>query len=81
MILIAQGLGGTPSVDLADKGETEWSFGQLLTLMLLILPFVSALELLRGMDGFVMSQDFANNWQDKWQFLGRMRNATLTKCH
>ncbi|PPJ51087.1 hypothetical protein CBER1_07902 [Cercospora berteroae] len=48
VILIAQGLGGTPSVDLADKGETEWSFGQLLTLMLLVLPFVSALELLRG---------------------------------
>ncbi|KAF2208708.1 hypothetical protein CERZMDRAFT_114430 [Cercospora zeae-maydis SCOH1-5] len=48
VILIAQGLGGTPSVELADKGETEWSFGQLLTMMLLILPFVSALELLRG---------------------------------
>ncbi|EMF11749.1 uncharacterized protein SEPMUDRAFT_133746 [Sphaerulina musiva SO2202] len=48
VILIAQALGGTPSVNLADRGETEWTFGQLLTMLLLILPFISALEIFRG---------------------------------
>ncbi|KAI5364749.1 hypothetical protein Slin15195_G042870 [Septoria linicola] len=48
IILISQALGGTPSVDLADRGETDWTFGQVLTMLLLILPFVSALEILRG---------------------------------
>jgi ACR3 family arsenite efflux pump ArsB len=47
VILVSQAF-GTPSVPLDDAGETEWSFGQLLTMLLLILPFVSALEIFRG---------------------------------
>lgn len=47
VIIISQAF-GNPSVKLADTGEKEWSFGQLLTMLLLILPFVSALEIFRG---------------------------------
>lgn len=39
---------GTPSVELATEGEKQWGFGQLLTMLLLILPFVTALEVFRG---------------------------------
>lgn len=39
---------GTPSVELSDEGERQWSFGQLLALLLLVLPFISALEIYRG---------------------------------
>ena len=48
VIIISQAF-GSPSVDLSDEGEKQWSFGQLLTMLLLILPFVSALEIVRGM--------------------------------
>ncbi|KAF2172709.1 hypothetical protein M409DRAFT_49248 [Zasmidium cellare ATCC 36951] len=47
VIIISQAF-GTPSVNLSDMGEKEWSFGQLLTMLLLLLPFVSALEIFRG---------------------------------
>lgn len=47
VIIISQAF-GSPSVKLADTGEKEWSFGQLLTMLLLLLPFVSALEIFRG---------------------------------
>jgi hypothetical protein len=39
---------GSPSVVLDDTGEKDWSFGQLLTMLLLVLPFISALEIYRG---------------------------------
>ncbi|KLU91001.1 hypothetical protein MAPG_09526 [Magnaporthiopsis poae ATCC 64411] len=39
---------GTPTVPLADRGETEWSFGQLLSLLMLLLPAISVLEIYRG---------------------------------
>lgn len=48
VIIISQAF-GSPSVDLSDDGEKQWSFGQLLTMLLLLLPFVSALEIFRGM--------------------------------
>ncbi|KAF1816025.1 hypothetical protein P152DRAFT_388483 [Eremomyces bilateralis CBS 781.70] len=60
MVLMAIGIGaaakvimlsqafGTPSVALADEGEKVWSFGQLLPLLLLLLPFMSAVEIFRG---------------------------------
>ena len=47
VIVISQAF-GSPSVNLSDQGEKSWSFGQLLTMLLLILPFLSALELMRG---------------------------------
>ncbi|EJT70184.1 hypothetical protein GGTG_12357 [Gaeumannomyces tritici R3-111a-1] len=39
---------GNPSVPLADRGETDWSFGQLLALLMLLLPAISVLEIYRG---------------------------------
>ncbi|KAM7201332.1 hypothetical protein V8F33_003432 [Rhypophila sp. PSN 637] len=39
---------GTPDVKLADQGEKSWSFGQLLSMLMLILPVISAVEILRG---------------------------------
>lgn len=39
---------GRPSVKLSDQGETVWSFGQLLSMLLLIYPLVSVVEMYRG---------------------------------
>lgn len=39
---------GSPDVTLRDEGEKDWSFGQVLGLLLLILPLVSAVEIYRG---------------------------------
>jgi len=50
VILLSQAF-GSPSVTLADTGEKDWSFGQLLPLLLLLLPLVSAVEIMRGMNG------------------------------
>jgi hypothetical protein len=47
VILLSQAF-GSPSVPLADSGEKDWSFGQLLPLLLLLLPLVSAIEIIRG---------------------------------
>ncbi|KAH6671663.1 hypothetical protein B0J14DRAFT_564264 [Halenospora varia] len=47
VILLSQAF-GTASVPLTDTGEKDWSFGQLLPLLLLLLPLVSAVEILRG---------------------------------
>jgi hypothetical protein len=47
VIMVSQAF-GTASVPLADKWEKEWSFGQLLSLLLLLLPLVSAIEIMRG---------------------------------
>ena len=47
VMLVSQAF-GTPSVSLRDGGEKDWSFGQLLPMLLLLLPLVSALEIMRG---------------------------------
>lgn len=49
-IILLSAAFGTPSVDLIDggSGERQWSFGQLLSMLLLILPLVSAIEIYRG---------------------------------
>lgn len=39
---------GTPSIPLADEDEKQWSFGQLLSMLLLVLPLISAIEIYRG---------------------------------
>lgn len=48
VLLLSQAF-GNPSVKLRDEGEKDWSFGQLLPVLLLLLPLVSAIEILRGM--------------------------------
>ncbi|TVY22390.1 hypothetical protein LHYA1_G008422 [Lachnellula hyalina] len=47
VILLSQAF-GHPNVPLKDSGERDWSFGQLLPLLLLLLPLVSSVEILRG---------------------------------
>lgn len=47
-ILLESQAFGHPSVELSDQGETVWSFGQLLSMLLLILPLVSVVEIYRG---------------------------------
>ena len=47
IILLSQAF-GTPSVKLSDQGEKDWSFGQLLSMLLLVLPLVSVVEIYRG---------------------------------
>lgn len=39
---------GHPSVKLSDEGEKDWSFGQLLSMLLLALPVISVIEIYRG---------------------------------
>ena len=39
---------GKPEINLADQGEKVWSFGQLLSLGMLLLPLVSLIEIVRG---------------------------------
>ncbi|KAK4182924.1 hypothetical protein QBC35DRAFT_509078 [Podospora australis] len=39
---------GSPDVALSDKGEKTWSFGQLLSMLMLILPVISVVEIMRG---------------------------------
>ncbi|KAH6613229.1 hypothetical protein F5144DRAFT_398121 [Chaetomium tenue] len=39
---------GHPDVKLSDEGEKQWSFGQLLSLLMLILPVISVVEIMRG---------------------------------
>lgn len=47
IILLADAF-GHPSVALTDHDEKQWSFGQLLSMLLLVLPLVSAIEIYRG---------------------------------
>ncbi|KAI1095379.1 hypothetical protein F5B19DRAFT_441287 [Rostrohypoxylon terebratum] len=37
-----------PPIKLSDNGEAQWSFGQLLSVAILLLPLVSIVEILRG---------------------------------
>jgi len=47
--LASQAFNGSPKVDLEDHDERDdWSFGQLLSLLLLALPLLSAVEIYRG---------------------------------
>ncbi|KAI1635485.1 hypothetical protein F4809DRAFT_452121 [Biscogniauxia mediterranea] len=46
--LMADAFVGNPPINLSDKGEEQWSFGQLLSVGMLLLPLVSIIEILRG---------------------------------
>jgi hypothetical protein len=49
VVLESQAFGSPPeSVHLDGTGEKEWSYGQLLPLLLLILPLISTIEIMRG---------------------------------
>ncbi|KAJ1325055.1 hypothetical protein MN608_09764 [Microdochium nivale] len=48
IILMAQAFQTNPPIRLSDAGERVWSFGQLLSVGLLLLPIVSIIEIMRG---------------------------------
>lgn len=47
VIMVCDAFGGT-TAPLRGPSEASWSFGQLLAMLVLILPFISALEIFRG---------------------------------
>jgi hypothetical protein len=47
VLLLSQAF-GSPNVVLSDQDEKDWSFGQLLSMLMLVLPVISAIEILRG---------------------------------
>jgi hypothetical protein len=47
IVLLSQAF-GHPSVKLSDEGEKQWSFGQLVPLLMILLPIISGVEILRG---------------------------------
>jgi hypothetical protein len=46
--LLADAFGAHHAIKLSDDGEMQWSFGQLLSVGMLLLPVVSIIEILRG---------------------------------
>ncbi|KAI3327676.1 hypothetical protein HD806DRAFT_330904 [Xylariaceae sp. AK1471] len=46
--LLADAFGANHPIKLSDDGEKQWSFGQLLSVGMLLLPVVSIIEILRG---------------------------------
>lgn len=58
-VLLVSHAFGTPSVLLSDNGEKLWDFGQLLSMLLLILPLISAIELMREVT------DESNNYNNQ----------------
>lgn len=47
-VVLASQAFGKPSVILRDRGESEWGFGQLVGLGMLLLPVLGCVEMLRG---------------------------------
>jgi hypothetical protein len=49
VVLVSQAFGSPPeALHLVGSSEKEWSFGQLLPLLLLVLPVMSTVEIIRG---------------------------------
>lgn len=70
VLLLSQAF-GNPNVPLADQGEKDWSFGQLLSLLLLLLPVISAIEIFRG-----RSSIFGLSQKASFLFLGPLLDET-----
>ncbi|KAI0194690.1 hypothetical protein EV127DRAFT_333142 [Xylaria flabelliformis] len=66
--LLADAFGGDHPVDLSDGGERQWSFGQLLSVGMLLLPVVSIIEILRG--EIKCAPPVADSGDDKTRLLG-----------
>ncbi|KAF9876944.1 hypothetical protein CkaCkLH20_05790 [Colletotrichum karsti] len=47
-IIASDAFGNGPVYELSDQGEKGWSFGQLLSLLVLLFPLVSMVEIIRG---------------------------------
>ncbi|KAI0972934.1 hypothetical protein F4678DRAFT_478184 [Xylaria arbuscula] len=66
--LLADAFGGHHPIKLSDGGEKEWSFGQLLSVGMLLLPLVSIIEILRG--EIKCAPPVADFGEDKARLLG-----------
>ncbi|KAI1153263.1 hypothetical protein F4825DRAFT_415771 [Nemania diffusa] len=66
--LLADALGANHPVKLSDSGERQWSFGQLLSIGMLLLPVVSIIEILRG--EITCAPPVADSADDKARLLG-----------
>lgn len=63
IVLLSQAF-GNPSVELSDEGEKNWSFGQLLSMLLLILPLILVVEVYRGEVKLVECAPANSHWED-----------------
>ncbi|KAI8625489.1 hypothetical protein F5Y19DRAFT_489630 [Xylariaceae sp. FL1651] len=66
--LLADALGAVHPIKLSDNGEKQWSFGQLLSVGMLLLPVVSIIEILRG--EIKCAPPVADTGDDKARLLG-----------
>lgn len=66
--LLADALGADHPLALGDAGERQWSFGQLLSVGMLLLPVVSIIEILRG--EIRCAPPVADRGDDKGRLLG-----------
>ncbi|KAI1128223.1 hypothetical protein F5Y10DRAFT_241127 [Nemania abortiva] len=66
--LLADALGANHPIKLSDDGERQWSFGQLLSIGMLLLPVVSIIEILRG--EINVAPPVADSGNDKDRLLG-----------
>ncbi|GAP85515.1 hypothetical protein SAMD00023353_1302350 [Rosellinia necatrix] len=66
--LLADALGADHPVTLSDGGERQWSFGQLLSVGMLLLPVVSIIEIIRG--EIKCAPPVADQGDDKTKLLG-----------
>lgn len=61
VVMVSSAFGGGQGVKLSGPSESSWSFGQLLALLILILPFISALEIFRGETSWSLVAEYIAN--------------------
>lgn len=55
-VTISQAFGDPAPTVLEGRSESEWSFGQLLPLLMLLLPLLSGVEIVRGMSRHILCE-------------------------
>jgi len=60
VLMASDAWGNGPAYELSDEGEKQWNFGQLLSMLVLIFPLVSMIEIIRGEIG-VKECDLSSN--------------------
>ncbi|KAK0371445.1 hypothetical protein CLIM01_11209 [Colletotrichum limetticola] len=73
-IIASDAFGNGPSYELSDQGERGWGFGQLLSLLVLLFPLVSMVEIMRG-DIKVASCDFSDGKMGDSTEMGNYRSS------
>ncbi|EXF78903.1 hypothetical protein CFIO01_06692 [Colletotrichum fioriniae PJ7] len=73
-IIASDAFGNGPSYELSDQGERGWGFGQLLSLLVLLFPIVSMVEIMRG-DIKVAPCDFSDGKMGDSTEMGNYRSS------